>query len=202
MISRVASLNAKPLAKVERNGHGREQAGVIHLQRRGAGFRLHQAGQRRNRVHAGPVGIRSRRKVDVVQPRGILPVLRRNFQHHVILVELRINDRDLRLAEGAVERPIERLRGLPEARRGGAIEREHLLQSAILLVAVHVLQAGKPAHVLHQDRSPVRQVGNVFGLDRVLVLRVAAAAADAQILGRLQKSRCNRHAVHLRAAGD
>ncbi len=41
------------------------------------------------------------------------------------------------------------------------------------------------------------QIGHVIGLQRVLVERVAATAADAQILRRLQKGRGNREPVHL-----
>ena len=40
-----------------------------------------------------------------------------------------------------------------------------------------------------QHRAPVGQVGDALGLNRVLVHRVAATAADAQILGSLQKGR-------------
>ena len=67
-------------------------------------------------------------EVDIVQLRRILPVLRRNFHHHVVLVELGVNDRDFRLAEGAVERLIERLRGLAQARGGDAVIGEQFLR--------------------------------------------------------------------------
>ena len=103
--SRVASLSETPLRQVERDGDRREQPGVVHLQRRGVGAAaLHHGEQRRHGIEPGAAGGLAGSEVDVVQPRGILPVLRRHFQHHVILVELRVDDRDFRLAEGAVER--------------------------------------------------------------------------------------------------
>jgi hypothetical protein len=40
--------------------------------------------------------------VDVLQPFGGLPELGRDFEHHVILVELGVDDGDFRLAERAV----------------------------------------------------------------------------------------------------
>ncbi len=41
-------------------------------------------------------------EVDVFEPRGALPVLRCDLEDHVVLVQLGVNDRDFRLAEGAV----------------------------------------------------------------------------------------------------
>jgi hypothetical protein len=54
-----------------------------------------------------------RRRVGVdgrkcVQIRGILLELRIDFQHHVVLVQLREHRRDLPLAEGVVERVVDR----------------------------------------------------------------------------------------------
>ena len=43
----------------------------------------------------------------------------------------------------------------------------------------------------------MRQIVDVVGLDGVLIMRAAAASADAQILRRLQKRRSDRQAVHL-----
>ena len=66
---------------------------------------------------------------------------------------------------------------------------QQLVQAAILLVGVDILKAGKMLHLREQDRPPVREILHVVRLDRVLIERVAAASADAQILGRLQKRR-------------
>ena len=72
------------------------------------------------------------------------------------------------------------------------------LQAAILLVGVHVLQPGQFLHVGEQDRSPLVQVFDVVGLNRVLVERGTGAAADADVLRGLQKRLRHREAVELR----
>ncbi len=74
----------------------------------------------------------------LLQKVGILPVLRRHFHHHVILVQRRVHGGDLALAEGVVQGVVDQLRRDAEARRGGAIISDHGLQALILLVAVHV----------------------------------------------------------------
>ena len=51
---------------------------------------------------------------------GLLLELRRDFQHHVILVELREHGRHLALAERVVERVVDQLRRDAEPRSGVA----------------------------------------------------------------------------------
>ena len=51
--------------------------------------------------------------------------------------------------------------------------------------------------MLQQNRPPVREVGNVVGLNGVLVERVAAAAADAEILDGLQEGGGHGQSGHL-----
>ena len=70
-------------------------------------------------------------------------------------------------------------------------------QAVVLLVAVHVGQPGQLLHLLQQNRAPLRQVLQVVALKRVLILRVALAAADAQILAGLQKYRRSGHRSQL-----
>ena len=41
-------------------------------------------------------------QVDVFQSLGTLPILRRNFEHNVILIQLRVDDGNFRLAKCAV----------------------------------------------------------------------------------------------------
>jgi hypothetical protein len=74
---------------------------------------LRHRGQR-NHALAGRI------QVDVLQPFRALPVRRRHFQHHVILVELGVDDGNLGLAKGAVERAVERCRVMPSR---AAVER-------------------------------------------------------------------------------
>ena len=65
-------------------------------------------------------GGRARRRCS--QGVGILLEFGLHFQDHVVLVELRENGRDLALAEGVVERVVDRLRSDAEARGGIAID--------------------------------------------------------------------------------
>ena len=73
-------------------------------------------------------------QIDVFQPFRALPILRSDFQHHVVLIELRVDDGHFRLAEGAVQRRVQRLRGKAELCRGDAIIGHQLVEAAILLV--------------------------------------------------------------------
>jgi hypothetical protein len=56
---------------------------------------------------------------------------------------------------------------------------DELVEAAVLLVGVDVLQAGELLHAGKQLRSPGLEECGAVGLDGVLVERVAAAAADA-----------------------
>ena len=51
-----------------------------------------------------------RADVNIVERRGVLPILRRHLHHHMVLIERRIHNRDLPLAEGIVQRVVDQLR--------------------------------------------------------------------------------------------
>ena len=79
--------------------------------------------------------------VDVVQRFGALPELRRHFHHHMILVQVLVDGRDLALAEGVVERVVDlRRRSDAEPRRRGAVDLEIDFQPLVLAVGIDVLQ--------------------------------------------------------------
>ena len=94
-------------------------------------------------------------------------------------------------------RRVQRLRGKPELRRRDAIVVHQLIQAAILLVGVYVLQTGQVLHRTQNDRSPVGKVLHLVGLDRVLVHRIAGPASNAQVLHGLEKRGCYRQTVQL-----
>ena len=83
------------------------------------------------------------------------------------------------------------MRGLAEPCRGDSVVVEQLLQASVLPVGVHVREVRKLLHVLVKNRSPMREVVDVVGLNRILVERAAPAASDAQILSGLQRPRAN-----------
>ena len=122
---------------------------------------------------SGTTPVVRRAQVDVFQAFRALPVARRDFQHHVVLVQLRVNDRDLRLAECAVQRGVERLRSDAEPGGGDTVVCQKLLQTVVLLVGVHVLKHGELLHTGQQNRTPLREVSHIVGLNCVLVECVA-----------------------------
>ena len=93
------------------------------------------------------------------------------------------------LAEGVVERVVDHLRRDAEARRGAPVDRERRLEALVLLVAVDVGQLLQGFSALEDPRRPLEELRRVVALQRVLVLRAAAAAADPQVLDRLQEER-------------
>jgi len=84
-----------------------------------------------------------------------------DLEHDVILVLLRVNDRDLSLAERAVKGVIDRLRLNAEARCRVAIDHDVFLQAAKLLVAGRVL-----------DLGILFQLGDEFGCPRIQLVDV------------------------------
>ena len=71
--------------------------------------------------------------------------------------------------------------------RGGVAVDDHVgLQAFILLVAVGVADRGERAHLVEQLGGPDVQLVERVAAQGVLVLRIAATAADPDILHRLQ----------------
>ena len=128
-----------------------------------------------------------RADIDVVQGRGILPELRRDFHHHVVLIQRRVHGGDLRLSKCVVKSVVNHLRRDAQARRRVAVVNQRGLQAAVLLIGIHVGEDAQFAHLGEQARAPVHQIINVVALNRVLILRVALPAADAQVLTGLQE---------------
>jgi hypothetical protein len=76
---------------------------------------------------------------------------------------------------------------MPELGGAEAVEVEHLVEAAVLLVRADVLQSRQSLHLRQHDGTPPGEVLDVVGLQRVLVHGVARPAADAQVLRRLQE---------------
>ena len=89
--------------EIERNGHRRKLALMIHRQRRDAGFKMGERAQRHRAAGR-------RAHVDVIQLRRIALKIRQRFQNDVILVQLGEEGGNLPLAERVVERVVNRLR--------------------------------------------------------------------------------------------
>ena len=76
--------------------------------------------------------------VDQVERLGVLPELRRDFHHDVVLVQRRVHRRHLPLPERVVERVVDSLLRESEPRSGVAIDDDVGLQAAVLLIAADV----------------------------------------------------------------
>ena len=84
-------------------------------------------------MDTGRIGA-GRRNIDLVQRARILPVARRDLHDDVILVERIVDGRDLTLAEGVIERVVDRAERQSKPHRGVAIDREVGLEAAHLLI--------------------------------------------------------------------
>ena len=89
----------------------------------------------------------------------------------MILILLRVNDRDLPLAERAVKRAVNCLRLNAEARGRVAIDYHGFLQSAKLLIARGVLDLRIFVKLVHELRCPRIELLDVLIGQRILVLR-------------------------------
>jgi hypothetical protein len=138
-------------------------------------------------------------KIDVFQSFRAFPILRGHFEHHVILIQLGVDDGHFRLSECAIQRRVQRLRGDAEFGRCDAVIVHQLIQAAILLVRTYILQTGQVLHRTQDDRRPLGKILHIVRLERVLVHRIAGPAADAEILHSLEECRSHRQMVQFRA---
>ena len=118
---------------------------------------------------------------------GIALIFGIHFHHDVVLIEAGVHGRDLALAEGVVERVVDVVHGEAQARGGIAVDDEVRFQAMVLLVGGSIAQLGHRLHLVEQLRRPFVQIVQVVILQRVLVLRVAGASADVDVLNRLQE---------------
>src|SRR5712692_2484203 len=109
-----------------------------------------------------------------------------DFQHYVILIQAFVDVGNLALAEGVAESVVNVLNGDAEPAGGVAVDDDGALQAMQLLVGVDVTELGDFLQALHDDGSPMGEVNEIVGLQSVLVLSAAKAAADAEILDGLQ----------------
>src|SRR4029077_12180914 len=112
--------------------------------------------------------------------------LRRDLQHDVILVDAFVDVGDLPLSEGVAERVVNIQNVDAQAAGGVAVDNDGAFQPAHLLVGIDVAQLGDFSQALLKDGSPMSEIAEIVRLERVLILRGAAAAADAEILNGLQ----------------
>ncbi len=125
--------------------------------------------------------------------------MRCDLENDAALVELAEHRRDLPLPECVVEGVVDELRRHPEAPDHVAIELEQQPWRGGLEVAGHVLQLRQRRKLFQDDGSPLEQLRDIGVLQRVLVLRLAHARPDLDVLAGLPEQR-NRGDLGGRAA--
>jgi len=97
-----------------------------------------------------------------------------------------VNVGDLPLAEGVAEGVVNVQHVDAETACGVAIDDDGAFEPVHLLVGIDVAQLGDFSQALLKTGSPMSEIVEIVGLERVLILRGAAAAADAEVLNGLQ----------------
>ena len=151
-----------------------------------SGFGGRRRDRTRRRVGDGGAGGRSAggRHVDVVQRIRILGIAGVDFHHDVILVDRAVDHRYLALSESVVQRVVDLQRADAEPRGRIAVDVKKGFQPALLLVRTDVGQDRIALQRVDELWRPGVQQVHVFGLQRVLILRVALPASCAKILNR------------------
>src|SRR6267143_692468 len=173
-------------SQIERDGDGGKQTGVVDGEWDGIGL-TGGHGDEGGVAGGSDVAACIRMKVNVFQALGTLRIMRSDFEDDVVLVQLSVNDGSLGLTERSIDFLIERLRGLAEPCSRDAVVVETNIEAAILLVGVDVLQGRQAFHLRQHARPPDGEIGNIVGLQGVLIEGRAAASADAEILGSLKE---------------
>ena len=155
---------------------------MAHRQRRRAALEPRHRRQRHLRAAGGA-------DIDAVQQRRIGLQLRIDLQHHLVLVALGVDRRDLPLRIGIVQRVVDRHGADAEPRRGVAVDHHvHLRAGAVLVGGRRRRCPGVAFSLSSSADRPVAQLAPGPGvIMRELVLRAALPAAAAQILRREQE---------------
>ena len=173
--------------EAERERHGRKLALMIHRDG-GGGWLIFRDGAQRNDRADRAIGCT---QVDLVQSFGALPEFWIDLHNDMVLVQRAEHGRDLPLSESIVKCVVDQLRRNSEPRGCGSIVDERCLKPIILLVAVHVGEAGQFAHLLQQDRPPLNEIVQIVALNCILVLGAALPPPNAQVLSSLHEDRCS-----------
>ena len=134
---------------------------------------------------------------------GVSWKCRLRFEDDAVLIELGENGGDLPLAEGVVQRVVNRLRAGYSAAKPGSRSTSTLnCNPPDLLVGGDIRQFGQALHLAEQFGRPFGQFRLVRILQGVLILRAADAAVDLHVLhGLHEKRNAFAHLWSRRAAG-
>ena len=155
---------------------------MINNQRRRARFDVADCAERNLRAATGT-------DINVIERIGIAAESRRDFQHDMILVQLREHGGHQALAESIVKRVVNLLHA--EAQPGSvvAIDNQRRFQPVILLIRGDVAQGGQGSQLPYQPVRPRVQLLLIRAFHGVLELRAADAVFHREILNRLHVKR-------------
>ena len=109
-----------------------------------------------------------------------------DLQHHAILVRLTVDGRNLALSEGIVKSVVERLHRHAKPPGDDPVGLDHDSVSILLNVGRDVAQPAVVFQLLFELFRPVRKTGPVQPDEHVLILGVARACPDLNILDDLE----------------
>ena len=187
-VGRVAERHAR--REVERHRHRLQLADVVHRRRPDRALDGREARQRHQRAVAAA-------HVDRAERALVGLGRRRDLHDHLVAVGGRVDRRHLALAEGAVQA---RAHGVDRhAERVGAVavDLQARLQALQLRVARHVAEERIGAQLLLQALRPIGDLVGLDALQDVLVLALAEAPAELQVLHRLRVGGQPRHLAQL-----
>ncbi len=177
---------------------------VARNRRRGCGTALngrrlahHRAGERLRSLRAADRAAAGA-DIDLMQDLWRLPELGRHLHYDMVLITGLVDYRYLALPKGIIQRVVDLTDGQPEACRAGAIDDQIRLERPLLLVELDIGQQRQPFQRSLDLGRPVVEFAVVFAMQRVLILGVAGAAADADILNRSEICRGAPDLVELR----
>ena len=127
--------------------------------------------------------------VDVFQRIGVPLKPRLDFQHHMILVQLREDRRYETLSECVVQSVVDHLRRNSKTRGAVSIDHQSCLESLGLLVAGDIAQFGQRLQLFNQPRRPGIQLVRICIFETVLKLGTADPIVNCESLYRLHKQR-------------
>ena len=179
VVDRVAERGVR--RQIEADGHRRELLLVRDHQRRGGVL------EARERRRAAPARRRCRARRAATASSGSLWYSRHRLQDHAVLVGLRVDGRDLALAEGVVERVVDGLQRHAEPAGELAVDVDLQPQALVLRLGGDVAHDRRGLQPLRQPLRPQRRPPSASGAgQRVLVLRAADAGRDLDVLHRLE----------------
>ena len=178
--------------QIERNRDRLQLADMVDRGRANAALDRGKARQR----HQGAAG---RTHINATQRALILLGLGLHFHDHLVPIGGQVNGGDLALAKSVEQRGAYGLNRYPQRIGAVPVDLELRLQAAQLRIAGHIQKNGVSAQLILQFGGPDVQFIRLHTLQNVLILRLARAPAQLQILNWAHEDVDARHPAQLAA---